>query len=69
MVFNHDPRLEAPWTLGPGRLRGRLDGVRPYGATAIYDALMMALPMFAARAHDPRRRSCSSPTGPIPPAT
>jgi Ca-activated chloride channel family protein len=52
MVFNHDPRLEAPWTLGPGRLRGRLDGVRPYGATAIYDALMMALPMFAARAHD-----------------
>lgn len=52
MVFNHDPRLEAPWTLGPGRLRGRLDGVRPYGATAIYDALVMALPLFADRAHD-----------------
>ena len=51
MVFNHDPKLEAPWTLGPGRLRGRLDGVRPYGATAIYDALMMALPLFADRAH------------------
>ncbi|MDE2905416.1 MAG: VWA domain-containing protein [Acidobacteriota bacterium] len=52
MVFNHDPKLEAPWTLGPSRLRGRLDRVRPYGATAIYDALMMALPMFAVRAHD-----------------
>lgn len=52
MVFNHDPRLEAPWTLGPSRLRGRLDRVRPYGATAIYDALVMALPMFAVRAHD-----------------
>ena len=52
MVFNHDPRLEAPWTLGPSRLRGRLDGVRPYGATAIYDALVMALPLFAERAHD-----------------
>ena len=52
MVFNHDPKLEAPWTLGPSRLRGRLDSVRPYGATAIYDALMMALPMFAVRAHD-----------------
>ena len=52
MVFNHDPRLEAPWTLGPSRLRGRLDGVRPYGATAIYDALMMALPLFTNRAHD-----------------
>jgi Ca-activated chloride channel family protein len=52
MVFNHDPRLEAPWTRGPSRLRGRLDGVRPYGATAIYDALVMALPMFTSRAHD-----------------
>ena len=52
MVFNHDPKLEAPWTLGPSRLRGRLDSVRPYGATAIYDALMMALPLFAVRAHD-----------------
>ena len=52
MVFNHDPKLEAPWTVGPSRLRGRLDSVRPYGATAIYDALMMALPLFAVRAHD-----------------
>ena len=52
MVFNHDPTLEAPWTLGPSRLQGRLDGVRPYGATAIYDALVMALPLFADRAHD-----------------
>ena len=52
MVFNHDPKLEAPWTRGPSRLRGRLDRVRPYGATAIYDALMMALPLFAVRAHD-----------------
>ncbi|MYN65367.1 MAG: VWA domain-containing protein, partial [Acidobacteria bacterium] len=52
MVFNHDPKLEAPWTLGPSRLRGRLDRIRPYGATAIYDALMMALPLFAVRAHD-----------------
>ena len=52
LLFNHDPKLEAPWTLGPSRLRGRLDGVRPYGATAIYDALVMALPMFADRTHD-----------------
>ena len=33
-------------------MRGRLDRVRPYGATAIYDALMMALPLFTVRAHD-----------------
>jgi len=52
VVFNHDPRLEAPWTRGPARLRGRLDAVRPYGATAIYDALALALPLFAGRAHD-----------------
>lgn len=52
VVFNHDPMLEAPWTAGPSRLRGRLDGVRPYGATAIYDALTLALPMFAERSHD-----------------
>ena len=51
IVFNHDPHLEAPWTLGPSRLQGRLDGVRPYGATAIYDALSMALPLFATRSH------------------
>ena len=52
VVFNHDPKLEAPWTTGPRRLQGRLDDVRPYGATAIYDAMDMALPMFADRAHD-----------------
>ena len=51
IVFNHDPHLEASWTLGPQRLRGRLDNVRPYGATAIYDALDMALPLFASRSH------------------
>ena len=52
LVFNHDPKLEAPWTLGPSRLHSRLETVRPYGATAIYDALTMALPMFADRTHN-----------------
>ena len=51
VVFNHDPHLEEPWTTGPQRLQGRLDDVRPYGATAIYDAMDMALPLFASRAH------------------
>ncbi len=51
VVFNHDPRLEEPWTAGPHRLQGRLDDVRPYGATAIYDAMDMALPLFASRSH------------------
>ena len=51
IVFNHDPRLEEPWTVGPARLGGRLGGVRPYGATAIYDALALALPLFGSRTH------------------
>ena len=51
IVFNHDPKLEEPWTLGPASLGGRLDDVRPYGATAIYDAMAMALPLFDSRSH------------------
>ena len=51
VVFNHDPTLEAPWTEGPASLGGRLRDVRPYGATAIYDAMAVALPMFRTRSH------------------
>ena len=51
VVFNHDPRLEEAWTVGPARLGGRLRDVRPYGATAIYDAMAMALPLFTSRSH------------------
>ena len=51
VVFNHDPHLRSPWTKGPSRAYGRLEDVRPYGATAIYDALGMALPLFTERSH------------------
>ena len=51
VVFNHDPHLRSPWTTGPSGVYDRLEEVRPYGATAIYDALGMALPLFAARSH------------------
>ena len=51
ILFNHDPRIEEPWTLGPASLRGRFSDVRPYGATAIYDAMAMALPLFEVRTH------------------
>ena len=51
IVFNHDAELEAPWTVGPATLEGRLGDVRPYGATAIYDAMTMALPLFETRSH------------------
>lgn len=51
MVFNHRPRLVAPWTLNPSQLSTRLDGVAPSGGTAIYDAILEALPLFARRSH------------------
>ena len=51
VVFNHDPTVEATWTEGPARLGGQLNEMRPYGATAIYDAMSVALPMFRTRSH------------------
>ena len=51
IVFNHTPRVEVGWTLGPRQLRNRLDDIRPYGGTSIYDAMMEALPMFEERAN------------------
>ncbi len=51
LVFNHTPRVEIGWTLGPRQLRNRLDDIRPYGGTSIYDAMMEALPLFHVRRH------------------
>ena len=51
IVFNHTPRVEVGWTLGPRQLRNRLDDIRPYGGTSIYDAMMEALPLFNVRQH------------------
>ncbi len=50
-VFNHLSRVVVPWTLGPRQLRNRLDDIRPYGGTSIYDAMMKALPLFDVREH------------------
>ena len=50
MVFNHAPNLVAPWT-APRTLAGRLDAVKPFGGTALYDALIRAAPLLASRRH------------------
>ena len=50
-VFNHEPSIAVPWTVGPRELRNRLDDVRPWGGTSIYDAMMHALPLFEDRRH------------------
>ncbi len=50
-VFNHPQRMVVPWTIGPRQLRNRLEDVRPYGGTSLYDAMMSALPLFNTREH------------------
>jgi Ca-activated chloride channel family protein len=50
-VFNHNPRGVAPWTSPPAMLKGRLAGLLPNGATAIYDALKAIVPVFGERTH------------------
>ncbi len=48
-VFNHAPRLVAPWTYPPSGLAHQLDEVRPFGGTAIYDAVVEAIPLLSSR--------------------
>ena len=50
-VFNHLPRLVAPWTRPPDSVRLAADAMRPTGGTAIYDALVAAAPLFDLRTH------------------
>ncbi len=49
MVFNHAPRLVATWTFPPSGLAHQLDQIKPFGGTALYDALVAALPLLSSR--------------------
>jgi Ca-activated chloride channel family protein len=50
-TFNHAPRLAARWTRPPSALRNVLEGLRPSGGTALYDALAGVSAMFERRQH------------------
>lgn len=50
-TFNHDARLAARWRQPPSALKHVLDGVRPSGGTAIWDALAEASSLFDRRLH------------------
>jgi VWFA-related protein len=50
LAFNHEPRFLTGWTSNPATVRQALDGLRPWGGTAEYDAVLAALPFFAKRA-------------------
>ncbi len=50
-TFSHTPRLVAVWTRPPATLVHALDAVKPFGGTAIYDAVAATAPLFARRAN------------------
>jgi VWFA-related protein len=47
--FNHDVRPLTAWTRNPDVVRKAFEPLRPWGATAIYDAVLSSLPLIAAR--------------------
>jgi Ca-activated chloride channel family protein len=49
LAFNHYPRIITRWTNSPEEVRRALAELRPSGGTAIYDAVIEALPMVARR--------------------
>lgn len=51
MVFNHAPELVQGWTQPPRDLAGRLDKVKPFGGTALYDAVIRTAPVLNKRRH------------------
>ena len=53
MVFNHHQELLTPWTDDRHRAASSLAPVIPWGSTAIYDAIMAAIPLADSR-HKPR---------------
>jgi Ca-activated chloride channel family protein len=48
-AFNHAPRTLTPWTSTPAVVSDALNALRPSGGTAIYDAVVAALPQIDRR--------------------
>lgn len=54
MAFNHEARLLFDWKTDPGGVHDALAKLHPTGSTAIYDAVVAALPLIE---HRPRERA------------
>jgi VWFA-related protein len=52
LAFNHYPHILTRWTSTPDDVRAALKDVRPSGGTAIYDAVVGALPMIGRRTRE-----------------
>ena len=50
-TFNHRPRLASKWTTPPEKLTNVLEGLKPSGGTAIYDAIAETAKLFDRRMH------------------
>jgi VWFA-related protein len=49
VAFNHEPRALTPWTQAPDVVRTAMSTLKPFGSTALYDAVLTALPMMNTR--------------------
>jgi VWFA-related protein len=52
LAFNHYPHILTRWTNTPGDVRAALADLKPSGGTAIYDAVVGALPMIGKRTRE-----------------
>jgi VWFA-related protein len=52
IAFNHEPRVLTPWTRSQALIRDSLAGLRPFGATGLYDAVIAAMPLVEKRARE-----------------
>lgn len=49
VAFNHEPRALTQWTQVPDVVNTAMAPLRPFGSTALYDAVLTALPMMNTR--------------------
>lgn len=49
IAFNHEPVPLTEWTQAPEMVRRAMATLRPFGSTALYDAVLTALPMMNTR--------------------
>lgn len=49
LAFNHEPHLLTQWTRSQSVIGDALAGLRPFGATALYDAVIGSLPLMETR--------------------
>jgi VWFA-related protein len=52
MAFNHEPHMLTVWTNDASTVRDALGAIKPWGGTAIYDAIIRAEPMLTSRTRE-----------------